>query len=221
MSAPRVARSRAESATSSLSARLRWAAARGSKAARRQRLKKSSILARTAWSAAKAAGVRSPRKRIPVVAPAGEGVRLGEVVEVRSGSSGGFEPLTVVGLVDLQGQPDLRSSLPLFVTAEQVGVWASQGAGGDVRVAAADGVDDDELLHSLRAGLDPVDGSELFSYTTGDAAGTALASSFMGARSMYVTVLYAFTVVAVAVAALVIASTFAVLFAARRERWRS
>ncbi|MVZ89963.1 FtsX-like permease family protein [Microbacter sp. ANSKLAB05] len=158
---------------------------------------------------------RAPQALGEVVAPAGEGVRLGESLEVRSGSSEGFAPLTVVGLVDLEGQPDMRSSFPLFVTDEQVGAWAPQGAGGDVRVAAAEGVDDDELLTSLRAGLDPVDGSESFSYRTGDAAGAALASSFMGDRSMYVTVLYAFTLVAVAVAALVIASTFAVLFAAR------
>lgn len=157
---------------------------------------------------------RAPQAQGEVVAPAGEGVRLGESLEVRSGSSEEFAPLTVVGLVDLEGQPDMRSSLPLFVTDEQVGAWASQGAGGHVRVAADEGVDD-ELLSSLRAGLDPVDGAELFTFATGDAAGTALASSFMGARSMYVTVLYAFTLVAVAVAALVIASTFAVLFAAR------
>lgn len=128
--------------------------------------------------------------------PAGEGVALGESVQVkaRSGASG-FEPLTVVGLVDLEGQPDLRSSLPMFVTEEQLWAWAPEGAGGEVRVAAVEGVDDDELLGSLRAGLEPLDGSGVFTFATGAQAGDRLASTFMGARSMYVTVLYAFTLV--------------------------
>lgn len=151
-----------------------------------------------------------------VALPAGEGVALGETVEVRARSGdAGFEPLTVVGLVDLEGQPDMRSSLPLYVTADQLVAWSPQGDGGDVRVAAVEGVDDDELLRSLHAGLEPLDGSGAFTFATGAEAGDRLATTFMGARSMYVTVLYAFTLVAVAVAALVIASTFAVLFAAR------
>lgn len=158
---------------------------------------------------------RVPEAPGEVVLPAGEGVEVGQSVEVRSGSSDEFEPLTVVGLVDLEGQPDMRSSLPLFVVVDQLGSWATHGAGGDVRVAAAEGVDDDELLTALQQTLSQVDGSEEFEYTTGERAGTELASAFMGDRSVYVTVLYAFTLVAVAVAALVIASTFAVVFAAR------
>lgn len=158
---------------------------------------------------------RAPEALGEVALPAGEGVAVGETVEVRRSGSEEFEPLTVVGLVDLEGQPDLRSSLPLYVTDQQFWVWEPEGAGGDIRVAAHEGVDDDELLSSLKSALAPVDGSELFTFETGDAAGEELANTFMGARSMYVTVLYAFTLVAVAVAALVIASTFAVLFAAR------
>lgn len=140
---------------------------------------------------------------------------VGATFEVRP--PGDAEPgsVTVVGLFDLSGQPDMRASFPLYTVDEQIQQWSTRGAGGDVRVAGDGSVPDTALAAEIADRLAGIPGTSAVEVTTGAAEADALAESFMGSRDVYTRALLAFTVLAVAVASLVIATTFAVVFAAR------
>src|SRR5690606_8006183 len=70
---------------------------------------------------------------------------LGATFEVLPSGAGEPVPVTVVGLFDLAGQPDMNSAFPLYTVDEQIQQWAPNGAGGDIRVAG-DGTVSDEAL---------------------------------------------------------------------------
>ncbi len=140
---------------------------------------------------------------------------LGATFEVLPSGAGDPVPVTVVGLFDLAGQPDMNSSFPLYTVDDQVQQWAPNGAGGDIRVAGDGTVPDDALAPEIAQRLDRIPGTSAVEVSTGAAEADALAESFIGSRDVYTRALLAFTVLAVAVAALVIGTTFAVVFAAR------
>ena len=140
---------------------------------------------------------------------------LGTTFEVQP--RGDIDPatVTVVGLFDLAGQPDMKSAFPLYTVDEQVQQWTTNGAGGDVRVAGDGSVPDAQLATQIEKRLAEIPGADAVEVSTGAAEADALAASFMGNRDVYARALVAFTVLAVAVASLVIGTTFAVVFAAR------
>lgn len=141
---------------------------------------------------------------------------LGTTFEVQPAGRDEPAPVSVVGLFDLAGQPDLKAAFPLYTVDEQVQQWSSTGgAGGDVRVAGDGTVPADELAAQIAARLAAIPSTTSVEVTTGEAEADALAESFIGGRDVYTRALVAFTVLAVAVASLVIATTFAVVFAAR------
>ncbi|OAV77710.1 ABC transporter permease [Dietzia sp. 111N12-1] len=140
---------------------------------------------------------------------------LGATFEVLPRADGDPAVVTVVGLFDLSGQPDMNSAFPLYTVDAQVQQWAPNGAGGDVRVAGDGTVPDAALAAEIEQRLDPIPGTSGVEVSTGAAEANALAESFIGSRDVYTRALLAFTVLAVAVAALVIGTTFAVVFAAR------
>lgn len=140
---------------------------------------------------------------------------LGATFEVLPSGAGDPVPVTVVGLFDLAGQPDMNSAFPLYTVDEQVQQWAPNGAGGDIRVAGDGTVSDEALAAEIEQRLDRIPGTSAVEVSTGAAEADALAESFIGSRDVYTRALLAFTVLAVAVAALVIGTTFAVVFAGR------
>ena len=150
-----------------------------------------------------------------VAVRADSGLPLGAAFEVQPAGRGEPGTVTVVGLFDLAGQPDLEASFPLYAVDEQVQLWSADGAGGDVRVAGDGSVPDPVLASQIGARLAGIPGTSAVEVSTGAAEADALAESFVGGRDVYARALLAFTVLAVAVAALVIATTFAVVFAAR------
>lgn len=142
-------------------------------------------------------------------------IPLGASFEVRPSGRSDPSPVTVVGLFDLSGQPDLEAAFPLYTVDEQIQQWSAGGAGGDVRVAGDGSVPDPVLAARIAERLSALPGTSAVKVSTGAAEAEALAESFVGGRDVYARALLAFTVLAVAVASLVIATTFAVVFAAR------
>lgn len=142
-------------------------------------------------------------------------IPLGATFEVQPSGRSDPAPVTVVGLFDLSGQPDLKAAFPLYTVDEQVQQWSASGAGGDVRVAGDGSVPDTALAAEIEERLAGIPGTSAVEVSTGAAEADALAESFVGSRDVYTRALLAFTVLAVAVAALVIGTTFAVVFAAR------
>lgn len=140
---------------------------------------------------------------------------LGTTFEVQPRGDAAPATLTVVGLFDLSGQPDTRTSFPLYTVDEQVQLLAPDGAGGDVRVAGDGSVPAAELAEQIEQRLAEIAGTTAVEVSTGAAEADALAEAFMGNRDVYARALVAFTVLAVAVSSLVIGTTFAVVFAAR------
>ncbi|UVE96294.1 ABC transporter permease [Dietzia sp. B32] len=140
---------------------------------------------------------------------------VGATFEVQPTGVGEPTTVTVVGLFDLSGQPDMKTAFPLYTVDEQVQQWAPNGAGGDVRVAGDGTVPDAALAAEIERRLGQIPGTSAVEVSTGAAEADALAESFIGSRDVYTRALLAFTVLAVAVAALVIGTTFAVVFAAR------
>lgn len=158
---------------------------------------------------------RLPARPGEVAVRADSDVPLGATFEVQPAGRSDPAPVTVVGLFDLSGQPDLTSAFPLYTVDEQVQQWSASGAGGDVRVAGDGSVPGTALAAEIAERLAGIPGTSAVEVSTGSAEARALAESFVGSRDVYTRALLAFTVLAVAVAALVIGTTFAVVFTAR------
>ncbi|WP_299035615.1 FtsX-like permease family protein [uncultured Pseudokineococcus sp.] len=123
------------------------------------------------------------------------------------------EELAVVGVLDTGGDP-MASLMPqLHVTAEQVAAWGS-GSAQALRVAAADGTDPDALVPAVQAAAEDALGVPAPALTA-EAHTDQLVDDATGGALQLFSVLLAFAVVAVLVAGLVIANTFAVLLAQR------
>lgn len=116
---------------------------------------------------------------------------------------------TVVGVVDLGGDPTASVFGRAFATTGQVRAW---GAGDPVQLrVAGTGAAPDALAAEVRAALD---GSPV-TVRTGTEQAEAEAAELTGDTVALTTTLLAFAAVAVLVAGLVIANTFAVLLAQR------
>lgn len=128
-------------------------------------------------------------------------------------ASGSPEPVTqqvtVVGTVDLAGDPRAGLVPTVFGTDEAVTAWGA-GSPDRLRVAAAPGTDLAALLDRIAA-VAPT----TVTVTTGEQAAQDVADSFTGDAQSLTSVLLAFGAIAVLVAGLVIANTFAVLLAQR------
>ncbi|GAA4473135.1 FtsX-like permease family protein [Rhodococcus olei] len=141
----------------------------------------------------------------------GSGVPIGTRVAVGVSGPGGGHPAaeaTVVGEVDLSGGPQALSGVTAFATAEQVGAWTGGAASHEIRIAGTG--DQQRLASEVSAVLGP----DALVRTGADQAEQA-ARAYLGDTDTLRNVLLAFAAVAVVVAGLVIANTFAVLLAAR------
>lgn len=150
-----------------------------------------------------------------LLAPDGQGLAAGDTVDLRIAGNPDPQPATVVGTYHYVAQPDSTSDFPLFTTDEQIQQWVTGGVGGEVRVLGAPGTDAQQLVKDLRQSLKAVPDSDVLTVATAQAKTNELAKTFLGGLKLLNAAIYAFTVLAMAVAALVIATTFAVLMAGR------
>ncbi|WP_420753977.1 ABC transporter permease, partial [Rhodococcus sp. O3] len=139
-----------------------------------------------------------------VVVGSGSRYALGETLTVVA-SDAAPEAVTVVGTVDLDGTPQAMDSGLVFVETAQVRSWAGADAEVELRVAG----DGDGLVDALAAALPGV------RVVSGADRATEVAGAHVGNISVLRDVLLCFVAIAVVVAGLVIANTFAVLLAAR------
>ncbi|MEE2057516.1 FtsX-like permease family protein [Rhodococcus artemisiae] len=134
------------------------------------------------------------------------GRAVGDTVTVAD-LSGGTAPasVTVVGVVDVAGSPLAMDSGQIFGDAAQVRAWSGESADWEIRVAG-----DGDAVRDAVALAAP--GTEVVS---GEARATAVSDAHVGDIALLRNVLLCFAAIAVVVAGLVIANTFAVLLAAR------
>lgn len=150
-----------------------------------------------------------------VLVGADSGIPMGARITVtaRDSTVGAAAPTAeVVGLVDLSGSAQRLGGIKIFTTAEQVSAWAGDSADREFRVAGDGSRSQQQLVDSISSAL-PSDSMVL----TGEEATDNAAAEYMGGTKILSTVLLAFGAIAVVVAALVIANTFAVLLAARTQ----
>ncbi|MGY1742927.1 MULTISPECIES: ABC transporter permease [unclassified Blastococcus] len=117
---------------------------------------------------------------------------------------------TVTGVVDLGGDPSAGINGRAFVTGDQLQAWGALGP-SELRIAAADGTDPQALAGAVRAALDGADAE----VRTGEEQAVAEAEALTGDALVLTLMLLVFGTVALLVAGLVIANTFAVLLAQR------
>lgn len=135
------------------------------------------------------------------------GVQVGDVVPVTSYDAQGTQQTTdttVTGVVDLGGDVGAGLYARAFVTAAQAQAW---GATEPTELLVAGTVDPGQVTAVLSG--QPVQ------VQTGSAAAAAAADTLLGDATALTSVLLVFATVAVVVAGLVIANTFAVLLAQR------
>jgi putative ABC transport system permease protein len=135
---------------------------------------------------------------------------------IEPGSASAPEPsteeATVVGVVDLSGDPTAGLRGRYFATPEQVTGWGGTEP-TQLRIAANDGADVGDLIESVRS---LVDGAGITgTVLTGQEQAAERASSLTGNTIALATFLLIFGSIAVFVAGLVIANTFSVLLAQR------
>ncbi|MPQ97764.1 FtsX-like permease family protein [Modestobacter sp. I12A-02628] len=142
----------------------------------------------------------------------GSDAALGDVVPVTSFDAEGVattSEVTVVGIVDLRGDPTAGLYARAWASTDQVRAWgATQPT--ELRVAGWNRVVPDALAAQVRAALPPT--AEV---QTGTQAADARVAELTGNAAALAAVLLVFATVAVLVAGLVIANTFAVLLAQR------
>jgi putative ABC transport system permease protein len=117
---------------------------------------------------------------------------------------------TVTGTVDLGGDPTAGVNARGFVTAGQAQAWGAPSP-SELRIAAAPGRADEAVRDAVRSALH----GRQVTVRTGEEAAQWAARSMLGDSLGLTAVLLVFATVAVLVAGLVIANTFAVLLAQR------
>ncbi|WP_231569431.1 ABC transporter permease [Prescottella defluvii] len=122
------------------------------------------------------------------------------------------ETATVVGLVDLSGTAQDMNGTTVFATAGQLDAWTSGHGSREIRIAGDGVMSQQQLADRVRAAL-PTDAT----VDTGARQAELASQQFLGDSDLLASVLLAFGAIAVVVAALVIANTFAVLLAARTQ----
>ena len=115
---------------------------------------------------------------------------------------------TVTGIVDLRGDPEAGLYARGFVTEAQARDWGA-GAPTELRIAAGPGFGTDEVVGDVTA----ASGDAVV--RTGEQQAEKAAAAVMGNATALASVLLVFGTIAVVVAGLVIANTFAVLLAQR------
>ncbi|OYD69161.1 ABC transporter permease [Rhodococcus sp. OK302] len=145
---------------------------------------------------------------------ADSGIPVGADVTVTAANSTDAATSTarVVGLVDLEGSAQRLGGMKVFATPEQVSLWAGESATREFRIAGDGSGTSADLVDRVSSALPA--GSTAIS---GESAIEAAAAQYLGGTDILSTVLLAFGAIAVVVAALVIANTFAVLLAARTQ----
>jgi putative ABC transport system permease protein len=141
------------------------------------------------------------------------GARVGDVLTVTTYGEDGTEdtsPVTVVGVVDLRGDPSAGLNGRAFVSAEQVEAWGALGP-SELRVAGTTGTDADALAAAVQGALAGRD----VDVRTGEEQAVREAEALTGDARVLTLMLLVFGTVALLVAGLVIANTFAVLLAQR------
>lgn len=138
---------------------------------------------------------------------------VGDVLTVTSVDPDGTETnstATVTGVVDLRGDPEASLYGRGFVVPEQARAWGAADP-TEVRLAAAPGFSDEQVRRDAAGALEdrPV------TVRTGTEQAEHAAAQLMGDSNALAAVLLVFGMVAVLVAGLVIANTFAVLLAQR------
>ncbi|WP_092801210.1 ABC transporter permease [Rhodococcus globerulus] len=150
-----------------------------------------------------------------VLVSADSGIPLGAeiiVTAANSGESAADPSARVVGFVDLSGSAQRLGGTKVFATPEQAATWAGDSATREFRIVGDGSVTPDQLVERVAHAL-PADSTVVSAESATDAA----AAEYLGGTDILSTVLLAFGAVAVVVAALVIANTFAVLLAARTQ----
>ncbi len=141
---------------------------------------------------------------------AGAQAEVGDTVPVTTYGEDGAattSQTTVVGVVDLRGDPAAVSVARAFAAPEQVRTWGSVAA-EELRVAATPGTAPADLAGDVSRALGPE-----VTVRTGEQAAEAQVATYTGDASVLTSLLLVFATVAVLVAGLVIANTFAVLLA--------
>jgi putative ABC transport system permease protein len=137
---------------------------------------------------------------------------IGDVLTISSYDDEGeatTSEATVTGIVDLRGDPEAGLYARGFVTEEQARTWGAPGP-TELRIAAGPGFGADEVIRDLTAAV-PGDAD----VRTGEEQAEKTAADMMGNSTALASVLLVFGTIAVVVAGLVIANTFAVLLAQR------
>ncbi|MBJ7453298.1 MAG: FtsX-like permease family protein, partial [Blastococcus sp.] len=116
---------------------------------------------------------------------------------------------TVTGIVDLRGDPEAGLYARGFVTEAQARDWGATGP-VELRIAAGPGFGADEVVRDVTAAV-PGDAV----VRSGEEQAERAAAELMGNATALTSVLLVFGTIAVVVAGLVIANTFAVLLAQR------
>lgn len=147
-----------------------------------------------------------------VAVPANSDIPLGSRITVTplGGAAVTAAVATVVGRIDLAGTAQQLNGTTVYATTAQLGGWTAGSGAHELRVAGDGSLSQTQLAERVRTLL-PAD------VTVETAARQAeLASQqFLGDSDVLASVLLAFGAIAVVVAGLVIANTFAVLLAAR------
>ncbi|MCI2239395.1 FtsX-like permease family protein [Paenibacillus sp. TRM 82003] len=162
----------------------------------------------------RASSGRLPQAPGEVAVSEGTGVGVGEelgitVPPLEEGAEDVTEQVRVVGVVDMGGDPTAGLLDRVFAVDADLQRWGAD-APSRLRVAAAAGADAGELTALVEGA---VDGTLVV--RTGEEAAEDAAAAFTGDAAAITSVLLVFAAVAVLVAGLVIANTFAVLLAQR------
>jgi putative ABC transport system permease protein len=140
------------------------------------------------------------------------GASVGDVVPVTGHDAEGVETTTdatVTGVVDLRGDPTAGLYGRAFTTPQQAQAWGATNP-TELRIAGTSGTDPGTLAGEVSAAL-----TEDVTVRTGTEQAAAAAAALTGDTEWLTAVLLVFATVAVLVAGLVIANTFAVLLAQR------
>ena len=145
---------------------------------------------------------------------AGSGLEVGDSATVRglSGEGDAAARATVVGIIDVAGDPRYAGGTPA-VFATPAGVAALTGASGWQEIDVVGSADEEAATASLRSALEAkgVDGT----VRTATAHADTVVMAFTGGTDFLTTFLLAFAAIALFVSAIVIANTFSILLARR------
>ncbi|WP_345713793.1 ABC transporter permease, partial [Kineococcus glutinatus] len=133
--------------------------------------------------------------------------------DTAEGAAATEQRVEVVGVVDLGGDPSAGVDGRVFALPADVAAWHGEPDG--VRVAAAAGTSPAALRDAVTLAVADLPVSDALRVLTGEEAAAAVAGEYTGQSAGLAAVLLTFGAVAVLVAGLVIANTFAVLLAQR------